>query len=697
MKKKLFLLFTMNFFLLISNLSSQTCNIESAYTIESRQITEKSILEAIKSSSKEFDEGYLNSIKINVNKCNAQSAQQIDELNARYNYLTELRKKLITNEDLKKIDAELRQQESKEKGIKNTLKKDFARVEKKALYCVLLKDIENIRDMSRPDLNDMGRLALSSKAAEEYIGLYINSLSSIQDYGKINEVIESFTNATIKEQDNKSIVNYGKKYYLYIVEVILTPNENRIETMSRDKSKVPLITNLEISNDYATKLQANGVTEEHIQSIRSFVETKKALTVLKNNEARKKQEAYVKSAVEQLNIISKEVKELQKKISQRSLEIKNICDELKINYDKNNPDYSAELATKKLEEESCNLNQEWISVKEKEIIYMEATPFTIVHQAVSDISKKTEELYYKISDQYGQIQEVEVYCRIENGSLTEYNEKYEQKVFREVEKIWIYPIPLDGDSYKVAVFAKFKITDKTIQKKTDPDNIDLDNDGVMDVDDRCPELKGSSSLQGCPDRDGDGVADIDDNCPDTPGKVELKGCLKKDEETKTNSNLNIDSDGDGIIDRLDACPNIKGSRNRSGCPRKFESRNIGFNAHFFKDRYDNCIDVGINFLSDSDFRYRGFGISVGARSYDYETETEAFLRVNYDYSIGLLLLSIDSKLSRNLVSIQPKAGFTVGLAYVQIGYELSNTGQYVGLNIGVNINKSTMRYMENIY
>ena len=57
----------------------------------------------------------------------------------------------------------------------------------------------------------------------------------------------------------------------------------------------------------------------------------------------------------------------------------------------------------------------------------------------------------------------------------------------------------------------------------DPDN---DGDGILDVDDQCPNEPGPPENNGCPDpdRDGDGVPDRVDNCPDEPGTVENHGC-----------------------------------------------------------------------------------------------------------------------------------------------------------------------------
>ena len=84
--------------------------------------------------------------------------------------------------------------------------------------------------------------------------------------------------------------------------------------------------------------------------------------------------------------------------------------------------------------------------------------------------------------------------------------------------------------------------------------VDRDGDGVLDVDDKCPDVAGLANLQGCPDRDGDGIADGDDKCPDVAGTAKYEGCPIPD------------TDGDGINDELDKCPTVAGVARYQGCP-----------------------------------------------------------------------------------------------------------------------------------
>lgn len=113
--------------------------------------------------------------------------------------------------------------------------------------------------------------------------------------------------------------------------------------------------------------------------------------------------------------------------------------------------------------------------------------------------------------------------------------------------------------------------------------LDRDGDGILDADDKCPDVPGLASLQGCPDRDGDGIADADDKCPDVAGLAKYEGCPIpdtdgdgiNDEEDKCPSVAGVaryqgcpipDTDGDGVNDEEDKCPNRAGPASNMGCP-----------------------------------------------------------------------------------------------------------------------------------
>ena len=105
--------------------------------------------------------------------------------------------------------------------------------------------------------------------------------------------------------------------------------------------------------------------------------------------------------------------------------------------------------------------------------------------------------------------------------------------------------PVDSEYKYIQPIA---IEDAPLAKAVAPEPLDGDNDGVLDIDDQCPNSKAGEKVdkEGClilNDTDNDGVPDKDDKCPNTKEgtAVDEHGC-------------ELDSDGDGIVDTKDQCP-----------------------------------------------------------------------------------------------------------------------------------------------
>jgi OOP family OmpA-OmpF porin len=108
---------------------------------------------------------------------------------------------------------------------------------------------------------------------------------------------------------------------------------------------------------------------------------------------------------------------------------------------------------------------------------------------------------------------------------------------------------------------------------------DTDKDGILDADDKCPDVAGPLQFNGCPDADGDGIQDKLDACPNQAGDAKFNGCpdtdgdgvSDKDDACPTTAGLAAfggcpDTDGDGVEDRNDKCPTLAGAIAGEGCP-----------------------------------------------------------------------------------------------------------------------------------
>jgi outer membrane protein OmpA-like peptidoglycan-associated protein len=112
----------------------------------------------------------------------------------------------------------------------------------------------------------------------------------------------------------------------------------------------------------------------------------------------------------------------------------------------------------------------------------------------------------------------------------------------------------------------------------DPDN---DNDKILDVNDKCPlqpeTVNGFEDADGCPDQadtDHDGITDDKDKCPT---EAEDKDAFQDDDGCP-----DPDNDADLVLDGVDKCPNVAGPAENAGCP------DVDSDKDGVVDRLDNC-------------------------------------------------------------------------------------------------------------
>jgi len=90
-----------------------------------------------------------------------------------------------------------------------------------------------------------------------------------------------------------------------------------------------------------------------------------------------------------------------------------------------------------------------------------------------------------------------------------------------------------------------------------PDDVDMD--GVLNVEDGCPDVAGNSTVdrEGCPDGDGDGYSDDNDAFPTNSAEwfdMDFDGVGDNSDVFPNDTSEWMDSDGDGVGDNGDAFP-----------------------------------------------------------------------------------------------------------------------------------------------
>lgn len=124
-----------------------------------------------------------------------------------------------------------------------------------------------------------------------------------------------------------------------------------------------------------------------------------------------------------------------------------------------------------------------------------------------------------------------------------------------------------------------------------PVKTDSDKDGVLDSNDKCPNEKGEQQCDGCPcvpisepDKDKDGISDDKDKCPSEFGFQKYKGCPV------------TDSDGDGVNDEMDKCLSERGTIANYGCPLNIRITHNNKDGKFIVNGTSNLNDYKVTMI-----------------------------------------------------------------------------------------------------
>ena len=138
---------------------------------------------------------------------------------------------------------------------------------------------------------------------------------------------------------------------------------------------------------------------------------------------------------------------------------------------------------------------------------------------------------------------------------------------------------------------------------------DLDNDGILDNEDNCPEISNSNQT----DTDADDIGDACDNCPNVanPGQDDgdSDGIGSACDNCPLDSNPDqLDSDGDGVGDLCDICygdDNVDGDTDgmcdaSDNCPVTVNPEQEDYDGDGVGDACDNCSGVANIDQADAD-------------------------------------------------------------------------------------------------
>lgn len=457
------------FVLYSTSTNSQNCNLDSPINLKQSSISATAIQRLIEQHRTRYTQDEVVKLRQALAQCQLQIDRELTELQGQSSNMSLVYQDILGFKDvagLKKTIADLK--ESRKKS-KEELEQNLSRIKHFGLFVVLLKNIDTYAQ--KQELTKQTIQALTTRAVEDLNGNYIKRFSEVKNYSEVSDIITSMTSGEVySEKEYVFNINFKDNYCLYAGKIGVTPLKKALTTTGSGEVSGSQVLNIDLDKDWQTKLRAHGVSQSDIEKI--INESIPYLDGIRgeNENATIRQERMLESGQEKIAKIDRDIADTESRLANRNNRIREYCAKYNVSFDETAIEVSVQRLLDKIRNEIETINKKWNTVKERDIVSRE-TRHTIEGNPAESIASEVVKLVDLLRAQYRTVQKMEERVDIENLQVTDIQTKKEVQIYREIEQIWVYPIPREDGSFGLYVFARFKITDQKaspLQTNTTP-------------------------------------------------------------------------------------------------------------------------------------------------------------------------------------------------------------------------------------
>lgn len=436
----------------VSNMDKQ-----NSLNFQGDNIRENVISTKFYDNQKIFSISDVTALKENIRKNQVEIDRNIDIIKTNISTLSMKRESLLKFKDVEKMKQLLTAKEKSVEDMKEALKEDLSRISNNGLYLTAFKFTSF---ESKQKFVDIATNIVLPKAIEDINGIFISSITQVENSTLIRDYIKGQISGEMTvEKDYIAHPDFSEKLFVFLVNVKVSPLKKSVKTsaisgsVSVNNEIITDLLNNEIPYDELKKI---GAREEIINEIKTTVNAYKSNIATQNNNANEIRRIRLAEFDKNLAIVINEIAKLKKDISDREADlVKNIKNNFKIAVSQNNLDASFQDALKIIDKDMADLINKSLEYKENELILQESA-VSPEGNIGDDIAKTVMNVYKQMKSKYEKVEQFIEITEVENYQLTNYEKGNNKSLFREIDKIWVYPIP-DGSSFRLAVVSKFKI------------------------------------------------------------------------------------------------------------------------------------------------------------------------------------------------------------------------------------------------
>lgn len=447
------------FLLPFTHISAQTCELDNPTMVSLPSITEASIKAKLTQFTPEYNAADLKKLKDQLAKCNSDVEAQLLAIEQNISNASLKYQEFLAVKDFGSLEKQIKDLEASRALSAKELENNLASTKHSGVFIVLLQNINPYTNKN--DLIKQAQDALAPQAVSSLNGTQIKRLTEVKDLMEVKDIIESFSGGEMTPAEilaDKQI--FTKKIFFYAAKVSVSPLKNKEMAIPQGGSGTDIIIIDALNeSDYQQTLRQYGIPEDQINDLTARIAAKAQGVNTENDQADRNQINIAQRGEEQIKKIDNQIEELRSKVDGNKARVKEALITLGAPYDENDVVGSIENGIKAQFGVIEQLRQDWNTVKAQEyqwkdvLVEISGDPFPALAAEALRLSKS-------LNQTYGVVKKSTELVRVEDMIVKDVQNSTATQTFREVERLWIYPIPQDDGTFKLTVVVRFKINNK---------------------------------------------------------------------------------------------------------------------------------------------------------------------------------------------------------------------------------------------
>lgn len=489
--------------LVYGSLLSQTsnCTLNNALNFDASQLTLQNVSgieRDIVSKNIQFNEVQIAELNLQIKRCNNDIDNTVAVLKSQLQTLSGTRQDYLKISDIQGILKQIEEKKKSLNTIQEQILRDLEGISIKSVYLAFIPGINSYTD-SKENCEKRTDELMASRVISATAPTFLKSITEIRNSQLNTDFITSkVSGAMTLERRIVSSINARGGHFVSLSKFAVSPlKKDAIKGNKEPQAESGFyMTNPLLDDNFEMALKSRGVEVSLLTSIQSEIESIKSTINAENQQALNRENLILQKGKENIEQITEEIELLEKSITNRDKRIRSYFEANPIlKFDAQNMDANLSNVLSDLNQKMEALRATMRQEKEKELIAQMDISVPFEKAAAKDISNKAIDVFNILKSAYSRVEKFYDESEITDGKLQRNERGFAQDLYRVPERVWLYPVAMTDNSFKLSVVLKFKVSDHT------DDHVEKDKEDIIEKkkeseDKKVEEFERSQNKQG---------------------------------------------------------------------------------------------------------------------------------------------------------------------------------------------------------